>query len=163
MKKSVLVAAALATLAVSGNAMALTTGVERDILVDAFIGGGCGGCGAFLTLGKITFTALGVAGHNCDYLGDWESPWNPNDVGLCLVHELRTAFSPSCIVNERQDITTVVSAGPGTDACFCQGFNLKGEGFENVTLMVAEGLVGLQGIVVIPSVGMPQVYPVRIL
>ena len=43
----------------------------------------------------------------------------------------------------------------------CTGFNLKGEAYDNVSLILTEGYGGLQGIVVIPSGGIPTIYPVR--
>jgi len=156
MKKSVLVAAALATLAVSGSASALDTSFERVLSVDAFGGGG------YLTLGSLTFVPLGVNGQFCDYLANWSNPFNPNDVALCLVHELRTNFAPSCIVNETVDVTTAVTAGSGVSGGGqCTGFNLKGEAYDNVSLILTEGYGGLQGIAVIPSGGIPTVYPIR--
>lgn len=163
MKKSLLAAAALATLAVSGNAMALDTSYVRILAVDAFGVGvdGCG-CGVALTLGALNFVPLGVNGAFCDYLADWSNPFNPNDVALCLVHELRTAFAPSCIINEHVDVTTTLTAGGAVSGGgLCTGFNLKGEAFADVELILTEGLVGLQGIAVFGNVGIPTIYPIR--
>jgi hypothetical protein len=172
MKKSLFAAAALATLAVSSNAMALDTSCAlRTIFVDAFVGVGvssCGGCAAsFLTLGTISFLPLGVSSSAlaCDYLGTWYSAWNPNDAAVCVVHELRTAFAPSCIVNELVDVTTTVTTDLGcADGCAasCVGFNLKGEPFAGVSLALSEGPGVLFGVAVFPTIGIPQIYPVRI-
>ena len=156
MKKTLVVAAALATMALSTTASALDVGFERVLAVEAF------GGQAFATLGSLSFIPLGANGQYCDYLADWASPFNPNDVGLCVVHELRTAFAPSCILNETVDITTAVTAGAGVaGGGLCQGFNLKGELYDNVSLVLTEGYGGLQGIAVIPTGGVPQIYPIR--
>lgn len=150
MKKSLLVASAFVAATVAGNAMALDTNVARVLQVD--------GIGA--SLGVVSFTALGVNGRFCDYLMDWGSPFNPNDVALCVAHELRTPFAPSCIINERTDIVSAVTAG---DIGVCAGFNLKGEPVP-VQLILTEGYMGLQGIA-ITGVGcpLPTLYPVTTL
>ncbi len=162
MKKTVLVAAALATLAVSSSASALDVGFVRVLQVDAFCGVGVASCGIGLSLGALAFTPLGSDGLFCDYLGNWISPFNPNDVGICVLHELRTAFAPSCIVNEAVDVVTTLTAGGGiAGADICQGFNLKGEGFNDVSLLLTEGCGTLQGIAAFNSCGVPQVYPIH--
>jgi hypothetical protein len=107
------------------------------------------------SLGTLTFTPLGVDGNFCNYLANWTSPFNPNDVQICIVQEARTPFAPSCILNERADIVTLVQS-----STTCSGFNLKGEAFDNVSLLFSESSCGLNGIAVIPSGGVPQTYPV---
>ncbi len=154
MKKALMVAAALSALSISSAATALNVNTERELQVQAF-------GGSFnRSLGRMTFLALGRAGNYCQYLANWESPYNPNDVQLCILDELRTAFTPSCIVNETKDITTIVSAGPGSHACLCDGFNLKGEVVTNVALALSEGPGGLQGVVIVDG-QVPQLYPIR--
>lgn len=148
MKKSLLAVGALIAASVAGNAMAINTGVARVLQVD--------GIGA--TLGVVTFTALGVNDGFCDYLMDWASPWNPNDVALCVVHEFRTPFAPSCIINERADIISTVTAG---DVGVCAGFNLKGEP-QVAQLMLAESYAGLAGIAVLGGC-LPTAYPITAL
>src|SRR5262245_8893340 len=100
MKKSLFIATALAISSIATNAMALDATRARILQV--------GGTG--LSLGVLTFLPLGADGPFCDYLANWASPFNPNDVGLCVVQELRTNFAPSCIVNERLDITSIVTS-----------------------------------------------------
>jgi hypothetical protein len=149
MKKSLLAATALLAASVAGNANALATGFARVLQVD--------GIGA--SLGVVSFTALGVNGGFCDYLMDWGSPFNPNDVALCVVHELRTPFAPSCIINERADIISTVTAG---DVGVCTGFNLKGEP-QVAQLMLAEDYSGLAGIAVLGGCAIPTPYPITTL
>lgn len=153
MKKSLIVAAALSALTISSSASALDTNQDRELFVQAF--------GGSLTrsLGRLSFVALGVQDGFCQYLAAWESPYNPNDVNLCILDELRTGFSPSCIVNEHHDITTTLTAGAGSHSNWCEGFNLKGESVQDVTLILGEGPFGIQGIV-IQNGYMPTVYPV---
>lgn len=205
--------ASLASFALfSSTASALDISRERTLFVDTGVGAGPG-----QLLGRISFTALGANGQSCDYLANVTSPFNINDVALCLIHEQRTAFAPSCIKNETADFVTILQAGmssggwqspssppqgpqgpqdpggpqnpqnPGgpqapqdypcgcgedlppqnpTDAPQpvsepeCAGFNLKGEAFNNVALILTEGPAGLQGLQIIPGV-LPTVYPVR--
>src|SRR5262245_14646102 len=132
MKKSLLVATALAVSSIAGSASALDVSLARSLQVD----------GIGLNLGVITFLPLGIDGPFCDYLANWYSPFNPNDVGICVVQELRTNFAPSCIVNERMDITTVVTSNPAA----CAGFTLKGE-LLPATLVLSESICGLSGVV----------------
>lgn len=146
MKTSLLIATALAVSSVAGSAMALDIGRARVLQVD----------GISANLGVLTFTPLGANGPFCDYLANWASPFNPNDVGLCVLQELRTPFAPSCIVNEQLDIITVVQSSFN-----CTGFNLKGESYGNVSLVLSESDCGLSGVAVIPTGGIPQTYPVR--
>lgn len=145
MKKSLLVASVLAVSSIAGSASALDVVQVRSLQVD----------GIARTLGYLTVTPLGWNGPYCDYLANWASPFNPNDINLCVLHELRTPFSPSCIVNERYDITTIVQSDLG----FCAGFNLKGESLP-ATLMLAESPFGLSGVVTFACPGLAQVYPV---
>lgn len=149
MKKALMAAVAVGALAVSGNAMALDVGFARTLVVD----------GTGLTLGNVAFTALGVNGPFCDYLMDWASPFNPNDVSICVLHELRTPFTPSCILNERVDIITAVTAGDvgGAD---CFGFNLKGEVLA-AQLILSESYAGLAGVAILGGAcAIPAVYPI---
>lgn len=145
MKTSLLFATALAVSTASGSASALDVARPYGLQV-ADIG---------LNLGVLVFTPLGADGRFCDYLADWSSPFNPNDVGICIVQELRTPFAPSCIVNERANIVTLVQSGP-----VCTGFNLKGEAFPNASLVLTETAYGLAGIAAFVDCGLSQVYPV---
>jgi hypothetical protein len=146
MKKSLLVATVLAVSSVAGSAYALDADEVRSLQVD----------GIGRSLGFIyTSMPLGWDGPFCDYLTNWVSPFNPNDVSTCLLHELRTPLAPSCIVNERFDFVTIVQS----DAAFCAGFNLKGE-YLPVTLLLSETSIGLAGVATFGCVGIPQVYPV---
>jgi hypothetical protein len=144
------------------------------------------------SLGVLEFTALGASEDNrsCRYLADWASPLNPNDVVTCVLDEVLTPFSPSCIANENQDITTaLVSAQPTSqqvpvpqqtpvNPCECQqpqqpqyqtvsmslcsGFNIKGESFDDVALLLGETPMGISGLEVIRGAATPTVYPVAI-
>jgi hypothetical protein len=69
----------------------------------------------------------------CSYLMEWESPWNPNLVNLCVLEEVRTPLNPSCLVNAQygSPIPTAVFAGnyckgPYGLAMGCTGFDLLG-------------------------------------
>lgn len=147
MKKSLLIATALAVSSISSSAMALDVARARVLQVD----------GTGLSLGALTFLPLGADGPFCDYLANWYSPFNPNDVGLCVVQELRTNFAPSCIVNELVDITTVL-----TSRVDCVGFNLKGEAFVGTSLVLTESACGLAGIAVFgDACGVGMAYPVQ--
>ena len=150
MKKSLLVATALAVSSIAGSASALDVSVARTAVVD----------GIGLSLGVLTFTPLGVDGPFCDYLADWYSPFNPNDVGICIVQELRTAFAPSCILNERLDITTVLTSRTAA----CVGFNLKGEAIAGASLLLAESECGLgmSGIATFACGAFGSAYPVTL-
>jgi hypothetical protein len=147
MKKSLLVATVLAVSSIAGTASAIDTGFTRVLRVD----------GIGVSLGALTFTPLGVDGPFCDYLTDWYSPFNPNDVNICLMQELRTPFAPSCILNERADIVTIIQSNPA----FCAGFNLKGETLLGTSLILSEGSAcGLTGIATFACAGLAQTYPV---
>jgi len=145
MKKSLLVATILALSSIAGSASALDAGVVRNLQVD----------GIGRSLGFLTVTPLGWDGPYCDYLANWGSPFNPNDINLCLLHELRTPFAPSCIVNERFDIITFITSDPGD----CLGFNLKGETLP-AAVFLSESDCGVTGVVSFPCAGIAQVYPV---
>lgn len=146
MKASLLVATALTVSSIAGSASALNVVPARVLQVD----------GIYASLGALTFTPLGVDGPFCDYLGNWYSPFNPNDVQICVMQELRTAFAPSCIVNERVDVTTIVQSNPA----LCAGFNLKGEAFPGTSLILSESPFGLAGVVTFWCGGLGQAYPV---
>jgi hypothetical protein len=146
MKKSLLVATALIASSIAGSAYALDTDVPRVLQVDSI----------HASLGVLTFLPLGVDGPFCDYLTNWYSPFNPNDVNLCLLQELRTNFAPSCIVNERLDVITIVQSDPS----LCAGFNIKGENILGASLMLSENGLGLSGIATFVCGGFAQTYPV---
>src|SRR5262245_22698880 len=133
MKKSLLIATALAVSSIASNAMALNVSRARILQVD----------GTGISLGVLTFLPLGVDGPFCDYLGNWASPFNPNDVGICVLQELRTPFAPSCIVNELVDVTTIL-----TSTVDCVGFDIKGQAIAGVSLVLSESVCGLSGLAV---------------
>lgn len=151
MKISLVLAAAALALSLSSSAMALDVNVARTLDIQGFFGFNS-------SLGTVTFTALGRSGQFCDYLMDWESPFNPNDVELCILRELRTPTTPSCIRNEQRDLFTAALAGPAGPS-YCAGFNVKGESFEGIMLIFGESPLGLVGVAVIPTI-IPVVYPV---
>lgn len=157
MKKTLLVAAALAAVSISGAASALDTNVVRDIR--------SAGLPLASSLGSVTFTALGVSGQDCMYLAQWESPYNPNDVELCLLREHRSPVSPSCIANSQVDLTTHVSAGPGAGggATYCAGFDNLGVSYTDITITAGEYAVApiLQGVAVFPT-ALPLVHPIEV-
>jgi hypothetical protein len=151
MKKSLMIGAALALSTIAGSASALDVGVPRTLLVDGFVG-------LRADLGVLTFLPLGRAGAYCEYLGNWFSPFNPNDVEICIIRELATNFNPSCIVNEVVDVPTIIEAG-GV-AGWCRGFNLKGESMD-VALLLSESYGVLSGIAAFADpCGIPMIYPV---
>jgi len=147
MKTSLLVAAAaLVAGSIAGSASALDVAQVVNLQVD----------GIGRSLGVLTFTPLGVDGPFCDYLADWYSPYNPNDVNICVLQELRTPFGPSCIFNERVNLSTVVSSSPA----LCAGFNLKGETFPASLLLGESPISGLTGVAIFSCAGLMQTYPV---
>jgi hypothetical protein len=187
MKTSLIIATTLALGAFSGSAMALDVGHARQLAVGNFSSGGQTGCAGIAapapvspcgappasqspigcagvgqanvsaSLGTLNFTPLGADGQFCNYLANWTSPFNPNDVLTCVLQEARTAFNPSCIMNERCDIVTLVQS-----SSVCSGFNLKGEATNGVSLLFSESSAGLNGIAVLPG-NIPQTYPVTTL
>lgn len=148
MKKSLLVASVSLAALMGHSAAALIAGRDRTIHVD----------GLDATLGTATFTALGASGAFCDYLLEWNGPFNPNDISVCVAHELRQPFAPSCIVNERLDIVSAVTVGV-TEQCI--GSNLKGEDIP-AQLLLGEGPGGLTGIAFLTGCAVPTVYPVSV-
>jgi len=151
MKKSLMLVAAAAVLSVSSSAMAIDVNQARVLEIQGFTG-------LNSSLGAVTFTALGRSGRSCEYLMDWASPFNPNDVAICIVRELTTPWAPSCVLNEQSDIATTVLAGPAADS-LCAGFNIKGELFDGVTLILGESQLGLQGVAIFPG-ALGTVYPI---
>jgi len=147
MNKTLLLATSLAVGSIAASASALDVGRAVSLRVD----------GIGMTLGALTFTPLGVDGPYCDYLADWYSPYNPNDVGICVVQELRTPFAPSCIMNERANVTTIVRSSPA----ICTGFNLKGESILSTSLILGESCNGLAGVAMFGCAGLVQTYPVN--
>lgn len=157
MKKSLIAAATLAVLSFSGTASALDTNEVRQMRSS--------GLPVQSLLGTLTFTALGAQGQYCTYLMTWESPFNPNDVELCILRERRTPVYPSCITNSLQDITTFVSAGPGAQggSTYCAGFDTLGISYDNVTLLTGEFSAEpiLQGVAVFPT-AIPLVHSIEV-
>lgn len=138
MKKSMLLAAAMTALSISGGAMALDVSHRLPLQIPGFYG---------RTLGEGLLTPLGRTGDYCDYEMSWQSPFNPNDVVSCLARESRTPVNPSCIENELRNIVTTVTAGVGSP---CSGFNVKGERFDGVVLILGESPIGLVGVAIFP-------------
>lgn len=153
MKKSLVLAAIASALVAPCAAMALDTNVARVLRVPGFPAWRDNlGTAMFIALGR------GRASPFCDYAMLWESPFNPNDVVQCDLREYRTVASPSCIQNERHDIVTSVLAGPlaGT---YCAGFNVTGQDFDEIALVLGESHWGLNGAVILPT-AIPVIYPV---
>jgi hypothetical protein len=133
MNKPMLLAAAMTALSISGGAMALDVSRQLTLSIPGFYGRG---------LGEALLTPVGRSGGYCDYEMSWQSPFNPNDVARCLAREARTPVSPSCIENELRNIVTTVTAGVDSACC---GFNVKGERFDGVVLILGESPAGLVG------------------
>lgn len=157
MKQSLFVVTALAALSVAGAASALDSTVTRQIRAS--------GLPVSSDLGSLQITALGAQGKSCVYLAAWESPYNPNDVALCVLRERRTPVNPSCIDNAFEDITTFVSAGPGAEGgdTVCDGFDTLGILHEDVTLLTGEYSVApiLQGVAIFPT-AVPLVHAIEV-
>jgi hypothetical protein len=157
MKKSLVIAAALAATAIAGNAMAINVNVVRTLRAQGLGAGND-------SLGTVQLTALGATPTHCLYRMNWTSPFNPNDVNACIIREQRTAANPSCILNRNQDITSFVDAGPAAGTP-CGGFDNLGVSFpfpgaDGVTLMLGEFSLSpiLQGVVIYPT-ALPTVLP----
>jgi hypothetical protein len=148
-KKSLIVAAALTTSAFAGDAMALDTLSARALIVP-----GLSRIPGVLvdTLGIADFTALGIGPFgSCQYLMNWISPFNPNEVAQCLVTEARTPFDPSCLENSLYDVTTFVGSGITAvgPVTYCAGFDNLGLFYDAVSLALGEDpLWGLSGVAV---------------
>jgi hypothetical protein len=158
MKKSLLIAAAaLATTTLAGPASALDTRFVREIRAV--------GLPLQSFLGLAEFTALGTRGPSCDYLMNWVSPFNPNLVSMCILKELKTPVTPSCIGNAVMNITTAVSGGPGGNLgpTYCDGFDNLGIPRPGVTILAGEFAASptLQG-VAIYSTAVPAVLPIAV-
>lgn len=133
MKKPLMIATMLTTLSVSGDASALDTGKIRKMWSSGLPVQN-------LLAESLIFMAVGRVGDYCLYLTQWESPFNPNDVLLCVLRELRSAVYPSCIINSMKDIVAFVSAGPGAmgGQTYCGGFDTLGVPYTGVTLLAGE-------------------------
>jgi hypothetical protein len=159
-KKSLIVAAALATSAFAGDASALNVLLPRTL----FVPGLARIPGVVVdTLGVATFTALGIGSFaTCNYLMNWINPFNPNWVASCIVTEALTPFDPSCLANSLIDITTFVGAGVTAigGVTVCTGFDNLGLYYPAVSLALGEDpIFGLSGVAVysdcIPTLVLP--------
>jgi hypothetical protein len=134
MKKTMMLAAAaaLATLSVTddasaGGALGPIGGRGLLNLVGATIespGLGClGYIESVVPLGRRAAFDL-----TCTYLFEWVSPWNPNDVGLCYLSEVRNIQNTSCIVNayDGLGLPRAVASGDFAGGLDCIGFDFLG-------------------------------------
>lgn len=156
MKKTAIIAAALATLSLAGSASALDTRVIRQIRSS--------GLPLQPVLGVVAFTAIGVEGRHCMYLMEWMSPFNPNAVQLCVLAERRTPIYPSCIINSVVDIVSFVSSGPGAEcSTYCDGFDTLGIAYSDVTLLTGEFVLEpvLQGVAIFPT-AVPLIHGIEV-
>jgi hypothetical protein len=138
MKKSMmLAAAALATLSFAGDALAdgavvLRTGSLLDLtgrIIDSPGLSPLGFVDGVTALGR----TLDPFSRTCSYLMEWGSFYNPNDVNLCVLEEVRTPLNPSCIGNAiiGSPVPTAVFAGNYCHGAYalsmgCAGFDLLG-------------------------------------
>ncbi len=132
MKKSLLAAAAIATLSLSADAMAsgaVVVPVGRGLLdlqgriIDS------PGLGPLGIVDQVTALGRVARGRTCTYLMEWESPYNPNAVGLCALQEVRTPLNTSCLDNAYfgSGVPTAVLAGDFAGIGLeCEGFDLLG-------------------------------------
>lgn len=152
-----ILAATVATCAASASAFALDTREVRSIRSSNLP--------TQSVLGTALFTALGSQGVDCAYLLDWISPFNPNDVVLCVLRERKTPVYASCIANSLQDITTVVTAGPAAKggATSCSGFDNLGISYEGVSLLTGEFSAApiLQGVAIFPT-ALPLIHAIEV-
>lgn len=162
MKKSLTVAFALAATAIAGSASALDVSVERVLSVPGLddIPGV-----PVDVVGIATFTGLGVSSNRyCQYLMEWENPFNPNDAELCVVREKRQPFGgQSCILNRLEDIASFLEAGPDAPngSTYCAGFDNLGTLQEDVTLLLGEDPHdGLRGLAIYDGI-VPLVLPIE--
>jgi hypothetical protein len=157
MKKSLVLAAALAAISFSSAASALNTNVIRAIRSSNLP--------LQNLLGVVSFTALGSQGRFCDYLMDWQSPFNPNAATLCVLRELKSPVYPACVVNSLVDITSFVSAGPGAPQgpTYCDGFDTLGIAYQNVTILAGEFMAPpvLQGTAIFPT-AVPLIHAIEV-
>lgn len=152
MNKSMLLASVVAVLSISGGAMALEEGKEKDLKIPGFHGPNA-------SLGTVIPVAAGRDGNFCLYTLLWESPYNRNDIVQCDIKEYRTVVDPSCIRNEERDFVTSILAG-GDFGTYCDGFNVKGEKREDVKLVWGEDYWGINGVVIFDG-SYPSVFPVK--
>jgi hypothetical protein len=150
MKKALILAAAVAALSASSNAMAWGPGRGLlDLRGRVITADGLGPIGVVDMV-----TPIGREGPYCTYLLNWGSPFNPNDVTTCVLAEVRTAVDASCIMNAYDgfNASTAVLAGTfaGYGAGFCQGFDLLGVPF-NVDIVAGSRGNDLAGVVLYES------------
>lgn len=159
MKKSCMLLASAAVMALSGQALAL----------DAFAPGGYNAVGAssirdasmpgpFGLLGTVDgMTPLGSAGTgDCFYAMTWRSPlaFPGGASALCILRESANAFAPGgCAVNGQVSISTGVQAGAAVGTT-CNGYNAAGTPAP-VTLLLQEtpggGVGHLLGVAIYPG------------
>ena len=131
MKKALMLAAAITTLALSADASAsgVVVPVGRGLLdlqgriIDS------PGLGPLGIVDQVTALGRIARGRTCTYLMEWESPYNPNAVGLCALQEIRTPLNTSCLDNAYfgSGVPTAVLAGDTAGLGMeCWGFDLLG-------------------------------------
>lgn len=157
MRRAVFLVSTLAISVAALDAAALDTRVSRRLVVEGSAGD--------IEFGMMSVMAIGPHGDDCDYVADIAYPTNPNVAVVCMLRERRTAFAPNCIVNETANVMTVLEAGPhatggGTP---CAGYNLKGDRYDSVSLLLTESPNGvLDGIQFIDVGGGLQLfYPIK--
>lgn len=125
--KKIMILASLAALAISGNAMALTEGVPRAVIV---AGEPAGVFTAFFTA-----NVNGPSG-SCLYDVDWLSPFAPAGSVMCQISEQKSLGHTSCLANRLSDFPSVVNSIPAA----CSGFDQFALP-QDVQLVLGEGSV----------------------
>jgi hypothetical protein len=131
----IMLLASLAVLSISGNAMALTEAVARNVHV---AGQPAGKFTAFYT------TNIDGPAGTCLYDVDWASPYGPAGSVMCQVCEQKVLGNTSCLSNRFFDFGTMVNSTAG-----CMGFDQYGiPQFVSLTLGESKFKPSLNGLAV---------------
>ncbi|XYH92826.1 hypothetical protein ACMHYB_33785 [Sorangium sp. So ce1128] len=121
--KKLIPLAALATMSISGSAMA----VDRNLVRNIFIEGAAAGTANFTTLINPNGLSDNLLAPNgtCLISMSWTNPNNATQSRNCTVREVKTTTNPNC---PDADINTTMYAGSGFNTN-CSGFNQFGMAF----------------------------------
>ena len=139
MKKSLMVGAAVAAMAITSSASALNAAGYSNAH-PSIVSDGLGSLGVVRTI-----MALGVSGPNaCHYRMIWQDPFNPNNTRVCELYEGIGVVNSDCNVNKTTGFQTGVLAGSVAGSLLpsgstaCDGFDLTGTPWSGINLILTE-------------------------